>query len=779
MLYKTERVIDILIRCDSLCMVYRAKHLKIGELISTQIRHVKRTLCLLLLYCILSQFTQAAYPLERDIDEFTRISPPKRWIPFMERLPRLCLNYVKTKKSITFTDALKCMTIRDTSQCLATRIINGCILTRIHPNILKYQYILPLHDGLPIQIIVHIQFSLNVTVKQIGAAYSKDIGSSFKIMGRRYTEPNFSTLIFPNNSLKILFYGQSSIEYSVAQYLNATNYHQIKANALRFSRGFFLVTCFQIQVDIRARLSLDKITCLLCKIIVYDGPNEKLPIIVKIDDAGRFQRVVASTFQVFIVIIENVPQKDVLVTYSPIYKTKTVFNLTPYEYIEIRFDNSTWCNGLSWYARSCAYTFQTATRKQIRFSLINSQFTETYQPPKCQARIIIFNHFHGTTENILELDYNFARKKSFFEMVGTGYVMNIVILVYSILSSLTFTFSMSLSDCDVLLVSGNYISYSGYVTPMDDTLRVFKMNESLQTLQEYDKCLRLQFIMPLSTYKMIFPQNTPVLIDQQTGGLGSCYRCPISFDGPPHAFYDFGDRMFIRIVDSIKIKPSRLRYAQIVINWLPCTIPCQYIFDERHCNLGYGSNLTVHDENGNSTCNICENVYTGCKLTPTVIPLETTISYIPRIKSNVCSLARLQIIDYTSTVYLLYTSLLLNTSMFRMPVVRGATRVLLISRVCNIEIPLVGALSFSVKNPELMASAHDRTDVYWGGVLYRRLSRFLPVSWETAALSCQKIEASLLTIHSSAEYQFIKDTFLQALGTSILYVGVKRKVMCI
>ena len=85
--------------------------------------------------------------------------------------------------------------------------------------------------------------------------------------------------------------------------------------------------------------------------------------------------------------------------------------------------------------------------------------------------------------------------------------MHIVILVYSILSSLTSKFSMSLSDCDVLLVSGNYISYSGYVAPMDDTLRLFKMTQSLQALRKYDRCLRLQFITPLSTYKMIFQPN--------------------------------------------------------------------------------------------------------------------------------------------------------------------------------------------------------------------------------------------------------------------------------
>ena len=384
------------------------------EVISTQIGHAKLTLSLLLLHCILCHFTQAAYPLERDVDELTLISPSKRWIPFMERLARICLNDVKIKQFMTSIDALKCMTIRDTtSQCLATRYISGCILTNIHPNFLKYKYILPLYGGLPIQIIVHTQFSLNITLKHVNNVYFEHTGPSFEIMGRQDIDQNFSTVIIPNNSLEIIFYNPSIIEYNVAQHLNVTACHKLRANAMQFRRGYFLVTYFQIQVNTRARLSLDNITCLICKIIVYDGPNEKLPIIVKIGDTNQFQRVVASTFQVLIVIIEKVPQKDVLMTYSPIYKSKNFFNLTQYEYVEINFDNRTWCDGHSLFARSCVYTFHTYTRKQMRFSLIDSQFTEIYTTTKYNAGIAVFNHFHGTTENILELNYNFAVKNHF------------------------------------------------------------------------------------------------------------------------------------------------------------------------------------------------------------------------------------------------------------------------------------------------------------------------------------------------------------------------------
>ena len=548
------------------------KHWTMDEFIAYKMGHTKRTLIVLLLYTNHYHFTQAAYPLERDVAELTRVSPPKRWIPFMERLARICLNDVKIKEYMTLIDTLKCMTLKDTTHCFDPRYPDGCMLIHYHPNILAYEDMAPFL--LPIHIIVHQQFSLNITVKHVSAAYYKYIRPSFEIVESGYTEQNCSTIIIPQNSIKIVLYDESSIEYSVTQYLNATDYHQIRSNVMQLAWGYFLVTCFQIQVDLRARLSLDSITCLLCKMIVYDGPNEKLPIILKIADADRFQRVVASTFQVFIVIIENIPQKDTLVSYSPVYNTKTVFNLTQDARNEIRFDNSTWCDGHSWYARSCVYTFHASAGKRIRFSLEDLQFKETERTTKYKAGIIIFNKFEGTTENIVELNLNLGLQRSYVEIIVTGYTVHIVVFVYSILSHLTFTFSMSLSDCDVLLVSGKYITYSDNIVPMDDTLRVFEINKSLHDFQKYDKRLRLQFITPVSTYRIIFPHSIPVQIVKYNGQLGLCedcsFPCPISFEGPPWAFYRTGDRMEIRIIDSFTIEPCSFRYMQIIINRLPC-----------------------------------------------------------------------------------------------------------------------------------------------------------------------------------------------------------------
>ena len=105
-----------------------------------------------------------------------------------------------------------------------------------------------------------------------------------------------------------------------------------------------------------------------CKLLVYDGPTGKLPIIMKSNGTYKSQRIIASTFQVFVVLIEDVHQQKTVMSYAPIYMNTAVYNLTMKDNVEINFDNRTYCHGYSSYASLCVFTFYTSGSK-IRFSL--------------------------------------------------------------------------------------------------------------------------------------------------------------------------------------------------------------------------------------------------------------------------------------------------------------------------------------------------------------------------------------------------------------------------
>ena len=367
---------------------------------------VKLMTGLLLLYDSHSYTAQAAFPLERDVAELSGISPPKQWICFMERVARMCLNDIKNKEYMTLTDTLKCMTKKDSSQCLhgyQKRWTFFCTLFHVLPNVLKF-----CARSFRIQIFVHRQFSLNVTVVDAGQDY--EIQPYFEVMGNEYTGRNFSTLLSSDNRMEIYFSskgGQSciNIDFGVSHTLHTTNHRQIEANIMYIPWGHFLATCFHIQVDISARLALGNVTCSPCKLIVYDGPSEKLPIILKIDKE-RFQRVLASTFQVLVVVIDDRDHQQALLTYTPIYTTTAVYNLSIDEHHQQHFDNHTWCNGHSWSARLCVYTFYTSTRNKIRLSATDLELQGRYDPRDSAlkaAGVCLADHVPGATWNLLDV----------------------------------------------------------------------------------------------------------------------------------------------------------------------------------------------------------------------------------------------------------------------------------------------------------------------------------------------------------------------------------------
>ena len=97
---------------------------------------------------------------------------------------------------------------------------------------------------------------------------------------------------------------------------------------------------------------------------------------------------------------------------------------------------------------------------------------------------------------------------------------------------------------------------------------------------------------------------------------------------------------------------------------------------------------------------------------------------------------------------------------------------------CSIQLLLCIQLKHMSVSHSYANSDTDRIQFVWGHYGHF-LSQRSPVTSNTAAKLCQEMGTSLLTIHSSTEYQFIEDTFLETLGTSTLYVVVKREVICI
>ena len=751
-----------------------------------QIRCVSLIAVLCCFYC---HFTQAAFPLERDVRELVGISQPKRWIVFLDKRATRCLNDVMTKSPTSLMYALRCMLSKETRErCLVRLFRRPCLLIQKYPNILKffddYSYFLQRS----IQIFIHRRFNVNATIvrcnKPTDSWYS--LGNDnlhLEIAEKKFIGPHYPvTVITPHNTLKIKFNtGQSYsaiIKFDVVQNLNMTYHPQMTENAMHFPWGDFLVTCFQIKVDVKARLSFGFMKCVACNVLVYDGPNERLPIILKINDTRKTQRVVGSTFQVYVVITEDDYKQKSHMTFAPVYIKTSVFNLSMNGRHETSFDNHTQCYGHSFAARLCVYTFHTAHGEKMRFTLTDLNFKGRYQGGSFAAGVFVFNHFGENLVKLMKFNSDLPLLDSTdFEIIGT--IIHVAIFVYSDFASLSLKFSMSKTSCNMLLVSNIYVSYSGYITPVNDTTHVFYVNKPSKDLPAYDNCYQLQFLWLEYQIIIIFPRNTPVLMTINgfgfhNNGYDPCSTFIKTLTGKYHINNSKGEyrdrQTFVASIKYMKLSNCELNtYLQILIKWLACKLPCRHLQLERKCNPGNAPEMMWHDSD-NATCDICEKNY-FCDS----VLLKNNISISIGLKPNICLSVELFIASrYRHKSPDMWLSL--NHNMIsRIPGFVGWINTWVSSERCILEIPkeAVHAGGFFSKQTTL----DEVKAAYWGDVLYYRLSSFRLVTWEKAARHCYDIGAFLLTIHSLAEYQFIKEAFLQSHDTSVLYVGLKRQVL--
>ena len=744
--------------------------------ISPKMHHVQHIFGMLTVYsCLYVHFTYAAFPLERDVADFTGIVPAKRWTVFMEQRAKTCFNEIQHNVYHSLIDAVRCMTkMQRASKCT----YQSSTYNLICPNILKVRAI---RHRVPIRIIVHRQFSINITILGIPDGMEVTLKDNRHVYFYRGPMYPF-TFTNPDNSIYTSHSHYTYIEYSVVQSFNVTHFQQIRATLMYFKWSNSLITSFHIQVDIAGRVILNVILCLRCKAIVYDGPNERLPVIMKFNGTDKNQKVEASTFQVFFVVIESQQHLETL-TYAPIYRSTAVFNLSNVEHKTLNFNNATYCAGHSMFSRQCVFTFYTYNWKTIRFSLTDLQLLGDYQGTKLVAGIVLFNYFHGKREKICEIIKHFETSKTkYVDLIGTGNKMDVVVFVYFVFASLSMKFVMASTNCNTLLIHVNSISYTRYISSVDHTRRYFEIKKSAQEIFQSNGCLRIQSTSSKYSFQFSLPRSVPVLVTTMRSIYLWNMGCRIIPMSPNYLVYKphYASKSEILIMTSIELDCTIWHSdIQIIdIKLLPCKVPCTCL-QGRLCP----SFERIRWPNDNNTCDICQSAHIYSYHSSFMIKPNVSIDM--RIKSNTCLRVTLWIRDnkldqFESPSF----GINLNRSITIKVPYFTLVHLCMKTENCAVEIPLTAmpspsplALQYVTRRVPL-AKFMAKT-AYWRGSLYRRFSEAYSVSWDKAAKSCQQAGQFLLTIHSLDEFDFIKKTFLQPHDTLMLFVGIKREVMYI
>ena len=195
---------------------------------------------------------------------------------------------------------------------------------------------------------------------------------------------------------------------------------------------------------------------------------------MKLNNADTAQRVEASTFQVFVAVIECHEQQEIL-TYASIYKSTALYiisrmlNIKNLVLIMARIVTDT-----LWSPADVSIPCKIATGKPFVVSWrIGSSWGN--QVTRFAVEIILFTYFHWQKEITKHIKTSNTR---YVGLIGTGSRLEIVEFVYLVFASFTMVFVMTPARCNTLLVYINSICYTRYLSLVDHTKRNFAINES-------------------------------------------------------------------------------------------------------------------------------------------------------------------------------------------------------------------------------------------------------------------------------------------------------------
>ena len=742
------------------------------------------------------------FPLEQDVAEMTGVSLSKSWMVFMEKRVQTCVLGLSRHRMIGL---LKCLAPKSATQlCFYKRnhFIKGrkkfsyCVLALMEPNILKVYSLFEYYRSITIK--VHKMFDINITVSlfryvhqdirrenRLSDVYMEIIlnGSKHQYRGTRYPW----SFIHTHHSLSIRFvrfrYHEVNLEYSILKRGVFREYSQLSLFAFSYILERYWMNYVHIRVDRRTRVALKLLPCLPCKIITYDGPNELLPTILRISKGMvKTKELIASTFQVFVVVIQVGKTSAMGLTYKPVYHSKS-FNYTKGTYKDIAFDNNTNCGGRCTLVRSCVYEIRSLNPLNFQLSIRNLFFNGIYRGSEFAGFLLLADDGEST-EAICEFYDIFAVDPYELNITVTGTHLYVVIYSYSVYGLLSVDVFISATECVGYFLDRSSWTHAPFLesrnlpkiryvldwTSFNNETRVFCIKVHLLQLVYFNQ----KKYQPYLEYEFSLETNTPVMVildyrtllgipETYTFGVfpfvaGIYHTDQISY----HRNANYAHARYLTTNLAMKILEYRkFRFYAIAIQSSPCVVNDNW--------LGLGKHQLQ-----NRVINICDKYYVTCKsrwLYPR--PSSTIqIQFHPQDTQGIFLYLRGFDAQFELRIYGNRTILI--------PEFKGSPIRITIPK-CKERDPIeISRQSVTVFRSDVLGGRHFKNSViktkFWKGRGYTYISNLGYISLNKAAAICHSGFGYMLTVDTADEYEFIKEGFLSGSVNHVLYVGARWKV---
>ena len=762
---------------------------------------------ILLMICFLQIFpTNCIFPLERDVAKMTGLSLSKTWMIFMEKRAWACGNNLSRQRSSALMDFFICLTFRNNTSkvCLETPWDYRCSLRFEEPNIIRsFSGRESLYRTINIK--VHQQFHINGTVSRFRYVTYRKIdetklrlsenfmelilnGSKHRYSGNHYPW----SFLNAHHSLSILFNffhdHEVNLEYNIIQKEAHLEYIWLSGKSLSYTNERYRINCVYIRVDVRARVALTFLSCLSCKSITYDGPNELLPVILNISKSLMTPiKLLTSTFQALIVVIhEHETSTMCNMSYQASYRSQNI-NFTKETHKNLIFDNSTNCDGYSFQVRSCVHVISSSVKFNFQLSIKKLSFYGIYRGSSFAAGMLVLTDNGKSVETICELyDSIFLDEHNEFNITITGTRLYVVMYAYTVYAHLSVNLIISASECVAYFVT----KYSWLYVPFDKSPnqdKTYTMNSTKFIDYANGFCMKIYLIqvevMESSQYSDIYHfllhVPMPIMITLNVRKLS------VLSEMNPNAEYHVGEYFglyhltegpinkpnydYVKYVGTawdIWVNARKSMYYEIVFQSVSCLIPRQW--------LGLGNNLSL-----NNTVNICENYYITCRSSDVYLKSNATV-YIQLLSEHTEGI-NVAVVGDQFIFLVIFSNITIKTSTTwlarqHFKVIRRAGLTCQENYVAVVSMSSLLPLSRAYTG--YFNSDREYKTQFWKGRRYMLQNKdHWMVSWETASKDCLANNDYLLTVNSEDEYNFIHEAFLSDASSIVLFIGMRWKVI--
>ena len=761
------------------------------------------------LVCILTIITisqihlgRSMFPVDRDVADITGVSFPKTWMVFMERRVLVRVLFHARNRGLPLTDFLAFLSLKYPSQPFCLKKDRGaCIIAFKRPNILVYH--IPFHTNRRdvVFIYVHRGFHINGTVRAFvyeSPWFMNDIRERLMIININSRNHRFSGThkpwsffkshySLPMKLIKLRFH-KIILEYNIIDKDIFGGYVQSAGLIHSYTVGQFNVNYIHIRVNETARVAFDILPCLTCGCVVYDGPNEMFPSIMKLEQGSNVTapaKATASTFQVLIVTIEGKIKAATNVSYTDVYHLN-IITLTEYVNKIITFNNNTQCESHSPAARSCVFEISSSNPTNYHISIQKLFFQGVYNGSEFAAGLIVLNEHR-------ERIYAFHKDIYFMDTYEmnftiTGNRLYLVMFAYSAFGYFTVNVTVSITDCRGYFVDKSYAPFTGHLTQRGD--KYFTLHPSVKTLIDRGQCVNIQFLHICSGHmQFIIEAKSPVkatLFSRFLSGWKTYWHDQI--------MGTFHRTQLVNLWNQYMLNELLISAA----NWgiITCSTYFYYGMTLRGipCRASYSMLGLNYLQQGNGvSLNLCSNYYLICvppASSESDIKLETNIrKQAPHIKMN--TTLQIQFHPYNhegifmtdeSITLHIFSNITFKTPdswymWIRLPIC-------LRKHPVQISRHVIFGQKYSLSDiwDDYTAYAHlqktaidelfSKPKLEWKNHRYTLLRHKTPVSWNEAAIGCHMKGQYMLTLNDASEYQFIEEEVMSHFTTLKVYLGM-------